>query len=236
LGESVARPSLSLTQALGTWLTGWLLGNFLSLIVISATGHGSQPNDAPAWVYSLGAMASWLPMLAVVIFAVRRVGSGSVIDETRYRFRMLDLVGLPIGVLSQLVLVPLIYWPLEKAWPATFSRDQVEQNANDLYHRSHGIWLVAVVVLVVVCAPLIEELVYRGMLQGAAERRMHDAAAVVLIAALFALVHFRPVEYPGLFAFGLVLGICTQRTKRVGMAVLAHVAFNATGLLLVAQR
>lgn len=227
---------MTLTQALGTWLTAWLLGNICSLIVVSATGHGSQPDEAPAWVYSLGAMASWIPMLAVVILAIRHVGSGSVVGETRYRFRVVDLIGLPIGVLCQLVLVPLIYWPLDKAWPATFSRDQVEQNANDLYHRAHGIWLVIVVLLVVICAPLIEEFVYRGLLQGAAQRRMHDAAAVVLIAALFALVHFRPVEYPGLFAFGLVLGICTQRTGRIGMAVAAHVAFNATGLLLVAQR
>jgi membrane protease YdiL (CAAX protease family) len=37
-----------------------------------------------------------------------------------------------------------------------------------------------------------------------------------------------------LFAFGLVVGICFMRTGRLGMSILVHVGFNATGLLLVA--
>ena len=49
---------------------------------------------------------------------------------------------------------------------------------------------------------------------------------------MFALVHFRPIEYPGLFVFGLILGACALRTGRLGMPILAHVAFNATGLVL----
>jgi len=45
-------------------------------------------------------------------------------------------------------------------------------------------------------------------------------------------VHFRPVEYPGLFVFGLVLGLVALRTGRLGMAITTHVGFNLTGLLL----
>jgi membrane protease YdiL (CAAX protease family) len=89
---------------------------------------------------------------------------------------------------------------------------------------------------VVVGAPIIEELVYRGLLQGALVRRVRPAVAVVVVALLFALVHFRPVQYPGLFAFGLVLGVCALRTRRLGMAIAAHVGFNAAGLAWVALR
>jgi membrane protease YdiL (CAAX protease family) len=42
------------------------------------------------------------------------------------------------------------------------------------------------------------------------------------------------VEFPGLFAFAIVLGSCFHFTKRLGMSVVAHVAFNATGLIFVA--
>jgi membrane protease YdiL (CAAX protease family) len=38
-----------------------------------------------------------------------------------------------------------------------------------------------------------------------------------------------------LFVFGLILGVCALRTRRLGMSILAHMAFNATGLLLVAR-
>ena len=75
---------------------------------------------------------------------------------------------------------------------------------------------------------------YRGLLQGAAVRRLNDAVAVVVVAAFFALIHFRWVELPGLFIFGLILGTCALRTGRLGMSIAAHMAFNATGLLLVA--
>ena len=59
---------------------------------------------------------------------------------------------------------------------------------------------------------------------------------MVIVAAWFAIIHFRPVEYPGLFVFGLVLGTCALRTRRLGMGVLTHMAFNATGLVLVVGR
>ncbi len=84
-------------------------------------------------------------------------------------------------------------------------------------------------------APFVEELVYRGMLQGALVRRVNDAVAVVAVAAFFAFIHFRWIEFPGLFAFGLILGICALRTGRLGMGIMAHMAFNATGLMLVAR-
>ena len=58
-------------------------------------------------------------------------------------------------------------------------------------------------------------------------------AVVVGVGLVFALIHFRPVEYPGLFVAGLVFGVCAWRTGRIGMSVAAHVAFNATGLALV---
>jgi uncharacterized protein len=165
----------------------------------------------------------------------RRHGTGDFRADYSVGFRIIDLVGVPLGVLSQLVLVPLLYLPLEQWWPSTFDGTARERNARDLYESAHGGWLVVLIVIVVIGAPLVEELVYRGLLQGAFVRRLDDTLAVVLVAAWFALIHFRPVEYPGLFAFGLVLGICAQQTRRLGMSILAHVAFNATGLILVAQ-
>ena len=231
-----SRPALSIGQAVATWLLGWLLGSLLSVVLVGAAGYSKNPDEAPVWVYGLAALGAWIPMLVIVWLAVRRLGSGDVIAETRTRFRPIDLIGLPIGALSQLVLVRLIYWPLGEWWPDTFSQEQVRKNAESLWDRAHGGWLVVLVILVAVCAPLIEEFVYRGLLQGAAERRLQAAAAVLAVAALFALIHFRPVEYPGLFAFGLVLGVCAWRTQRIGMAVFAHVAFNAVGLAMVAAR
>ena len=84
-------------------------------------------------------------------------------------------------------------------------------------------------------APIIEELVYRGLILQALQSRLNDWVALIISAAWFALIHLQPVELPGLFAFALVLGICFQRTGRLGMAVMAHIGFNAAGLLLASR-
>jgi membrane protease YdiL (CAAX protease family) len=49
-------------------------------------------------------------------------------------------------------------------------------------------------------------------------------------------VHLRLAEFPGLFAFALVLGGCWHATRRLGMPLVAHVAFNATGLAMLILR
>jgi uncharacterized protein len=237
------RAGIGIGQALAVWALTWLAGNVVGAAVVSAAGYHSL-DEAPVWVVIVVAVGLWVPMLAGLWVVCDRFGQNRLhpelathrfADEYGLRFKIVDLIGVPVGVLSQLVVLRLVYWPLERGWPQTFSRSRVERNARDLYDRAHGGWLVGLVVIVVIGAPFVEELMYRGLLQGAAVRRLNEAVAVVVVASFFALIHFRWVEFPGLFVFGLVLGICALRTRRLGMSIAAHMAFNATGLLLVAR-
>ncbi|MEY2580456.1 MAG: protease family protein [Ilumatobacteraceae bacterium] len=234
---------ISVAQAFAVWAITWLVGNMLAASIVSATGYSSS-SDSPVWVTMVSAAALWTPMLLGLWVVSARYGRDrsarprsvwhSFADEFGLRFKPVDLIGVPVGVLTQLVVVRLVYWPLERGWPQTFSRSRVERNARDLYDQAHAGWLIGLIVIVVIGAPIVEELMYRGLLQGALVRRLNDAVAVVVVAAFFAAIHFRWVEFPGLFLFGLILGVCALRTGRLGMGILAHMAFNATGLLLVA--
>ena len=57
------------------------------------------------------------------------------------RFRPIDVVGVPIGVLSQLVLVPLVYLPLRRLWPDTFSEDRLSRTPrSSSTGRAAGRW------------------------------------------------------------------------------------------------
>lgn len=218
-----------------TWLGCWLGGNTVGAAVLTAAGQGNSDEPTPIWAVAIAATCLWLPMMAALVVLSRRYGTGSFRADYAVGIRPIDLVGVPIGVLSQLVLVPVLYLPLEQLWPAAFDGSERERNARDLYDSAQGGWLLVLIMIVVVGAPLVEEFVYRGLLQGALVRRLDDTVAVVVVAAWFALIHFRPVEYPGLFAVGLVFGLCAHLTRRLGMSILAHVAFNATGLILVAR-
>ena len=217
-----AAPAISLRIAALTWLVGWLAGNIAGSAVLAASGTANQAAaDRPAWVAVCSAAALWIPQLVALVLVSRRFATGRPFADYGLSFRSVDLVGIPIGVLSQLVLLRLVYWPLQTWWPNTFSDKHLDQNAKELYDTAKGIWVVILVLVIVVGAPFVEELVYRGLLMSAARRSLNDGVALVAVAVFFALIHFRPVEYPGLFAFGLVLGACLLATDRIGMGIIA---------------
>lgn len=228
------RADLSIRDAAVYWLAAWVLSQFLSVAVMSLSGHTTLAEAGPGWLLAV-AVAGWVPMVGAVAMASRKFGTESLARDFGYTWRPVDLLGVPIGIGTQLLLLPLVYWPLKAVWPHTFSQSKLEQRAHDLSAHASGAGRVLLFVVVVVGAPLVEELVYRGMLQTAFTRRLRDALGVVLVAAWFAIVHFQPIETPGLFVVGLVLGSCALYTRRLGMGVMAHMAFNATGLALVAM-
>jgi membrane protease YdiL (CAAX protease family) len=128
----------------------------------------------------------------------------------------------------------VVNWPLNKWFPDTFNPERIETRARDMVDAAHGAWFIVLFVVVVVGAPLVEELVYRGFIQGGLQSRIGSTWALIMTAAWFTAVHLEPIEFPGLFVFALVLGFCYRRTQRVGLSMVTHLAFNATGLLLVA--
>jgi membrane protease YdiL (CAAX protease family) len=229
------RAPIDMRYALAGWLGAWLAGALVSSAVQAAAGGTPSSTPSPGWL-AVASVMQWTPLVLMAVYLGRRFGSGLLSSDYGYSFRLIDLVGVPIGVLTQLLLLRLVYLPLESLWPHTFDRHKVEQRAKDLSHQATGGKVALLVLVVVVGAPLVEELIYRGLLQGAFTRRLDDVLGLVLGAALFAAVHFAPIETPGLFVVGLVLGSCLMVTRRLGMGVLAHMAFNATGLVLVAAK
>jgi hypothetical protein len=227
--SSDPRP-IPVATATGAFLIAWVLAQVAASVVLAASGHVGD--DAPIGVLGAALVAAWSVSLTAVVVASRRAGSGRPDVDVGLSFRSVDALGIPIGVLSQLVLVTLIYVPLQRLWPGTFSDDNVQRNVEDLVGRAGGATTVLLFALVVVGAPFVEEIVYRGMLQRAYLARFGEAVVVVGVAFVFAALHFRPVEFAGLFAFGIVLGLCGSRTGRIGLPIVAHMAFNATGLIL----
>jgi membrane protease YdiL (CAAX protease family) len=219
--------------AVFAWLLAYVAALPLQGILISITGHGGEKSDSwPISLTVLSVLCLWIPFVVALVVVSRRWGQDQFSRDFKVHLRWVDLAGLPIGIASQLLLVPLIYWPLQRIWPDAFSSDEIEQRARELWDKAHGGWIVVLVVVVALGAPIIEELVYRGLILQALQSRLNDWVALIISAAWFALIHLQPVELPGLFAFALVLGICFQRTGRLGMAVMAHIGFNAAGLLL----
>ena len=219
-------------HALGIWVLVYVAASFASLVVLTVTGQQSG-QDIPMWVLAMNVLAMW----SVYLYFLPRFLPFS--DTPIHRdftswFSMRDVWwGIPLGVGSQLILMNLVNWPLAQLFPEQFSSEKISQRAQDIASMAPGAWVVLLVLVVVVGAPFVEEIVYRGSLHTRLVQGFGPKIGIFLTALLFALIHLAPVEIPGLFVFALVLGIARHKTGALGLPIVTHLAFNATGLSLV---
>lgn len=85
--------------------------------------------------------------------------------------------------------------------------------------------IIAVVVAVAIGAPIVEELFYRGIVQGALVERL-GWPGVVIASAIFGAVHLNMIEFFPLTVAGLAFGLLAYGTGRLLPAIVAHMAFN----------
>ncbi len=82
------------------------------------------------------------------------------------------------------------------------------------------------VILTVLFAPVLEEMLFRGIIQrGLVNRGLAPWKAVLLSSFVFGAVHGYPWQFVGGFILGLVLGIVYYKTKSLTHSILLH-AFN----------
>lgn len=88
--------------------------------------------------------------------------------------------------------------------------------------------------LVVIFAPLFEEVFLRGALQETLTRRYGKNVAIILGACIFVLIHaFLIVLAPAYFLFGFFLGYLYYRYQSIYAPLLFHVFINLVNVLMV---
>ena len=84
--------------------------------------------------------------------------------------------------------------------------------------------------LIIVLAPITEEMTFRGLGYTLLER-FGEWWAIVLVGIAFALVHGLVEGFPILFAFGAGLAFIRARTGSIYPTILVHGTFNAFSLI-----
>lgn len=234
-----------MTFAVG-WLASMTMGSVVYLLVTSALRQPGSASGVAAAEALLGEAVSLAPGASLVglalsqspVWAIQLAAVATAVWgrgrswrwDLGLRIRWSDLPrGALLGVGAQFG-IGLLY-QLAKPW---FDLN-VERPAEQLIAKGQGPGaVVAMVLLWAVAAPLVEELLFRGLLQGGLARWVPAPAALIITAAVFALVHFQPVQFPGLFLAGLLFGALAWHTGRLGPAIVAHAAFNATTVVILA--
>ena len=211
------------------------VGAATALILVSVPVIAGLQFTQPHLALVLSYLAVWVPLLGAVVACYLK-GSRSLSRDFGLRFRPLDLLwGLAIGLLARVAssLLEIIGYGQMGSSAVT-----LEQPVYD------GWWAFGVIVAPIILAPVIEELFFRGLLLRALIVEMTasvpaKATAILVSAAIFAALHIVEagsgiaalVVGLSTFIVGVALATLAVLTGRLGGAVIAHITFNALGIV-----
>lgn len=84
-----------------------------------------------------------------------------------------------------------------------------------------------------VLAPILEENVFRGFLMVSLTKWLPTPAAVLISAAVFAVAHLTPGQFPQLFILGTALGLSYAQTRNLLTPITIHALWNSGVILLL---
>ncbi|RUL72871.1 CPBP family intramembrane glutamic endopeptidase [Dyella choica] len=113
---------------------------------------------------------------------------------------------------------------------------EVTQNVQELSRHASGKLRLPLAIVAVSVGPMVEELMFRGVLLSALLRRMATGPSIALCAALFGVVHLAGLDFqwyalPNLMLLAAVLCWLRLKSGSLWPAILAHGLYNMFALV-----
>lgn len=102
---------------------------------------------------------------------------------------------------------------------------------NKIFENDYG--FLGAFMKVVIIAPIVEELIFRGVIMHGLMRNYSRTTAIFFSGLLFALFHLNPWQFPATFILGLLLGWLMIRTRNILLAITGHAMNNLLVLLAI---
>ena len=170
------------------------------------------------------------------------LGIGSTVFILYYGYRKSEVKLLeifPFKRFNPLIILPIItfFWGmqnilnevnalLDKVIPPP---DWFWELFNKIFESDYG-WFGAFVKVAII-APIVEELIFRGVIMHGFMKNYRGWFAVFMSALLFALFHLNPWQFPATFILGLLLGWLMLSTKSIILCIIGHSLNNLLVLL-----
>ena len=207
---------------------GWLLGQvsvILALVAIGLIDQNINLDDPSLEITAILQAALWVGTLGIPLWLYYTKGISW--KQFGWGFKKSDVFqGLLIGLGTQIA-GGLLYLPLL----VIFDDIDVSEPARELVDKATGFGIFLLFLVVVVGAPVVEEIFFRGLTLKAFEKKMGSRSAAIVSSLFFAIAHLQLVQFPALLLFGLVAVYLVRKHNRLGRAVWAHVGFNATTVI-----
>lgn len=209
-------------EVIVVFFSGAIASLFVAVLVVAGGADPLAPIPFSA-VFGAQAVASF----AMAWYLSKTRGSGSLAADTGLIISGSDWWGVPAGMGLQIaiaiVTAPLIVW-IWPDGPPSQSVAEVAESSETLIEQ------LLVLMVVAVGAPIIEEMIFRGMLLSILAKSLSRWPAILVSAAVFAAVHlFDPnaiAVIPGLFLLGIALGWAAMKRGDLSLAIALHSGIN----------
>lgn len=230
---AVPRPAPTLPVVAAVGAVGVLSGSLIvsKYVLDSIVGFGWPVALYVALLATLG----YGPSLWWCRFASRRWGTGDLGTDIGLTPRVGDLGWGPViwlGAIGAQIVAGAVIVAL--GVPLVGNTEGIEEISAD------RTYVVSLVVTAVIAAPVVEEMVFRGVVMRGLRSRLPIVAVVVLQGLLFGAAHIDPVRGVGniglvlvLAGVGVAFGVAAALLGRIGPSMVAHALFNGAVLLVV---
>jgi CAAX protease family protein len=208
----------------------WRLGGWCALIVFMATiAYASQLTSGPPpkdVAYQWSSSILGLIQYGVILGILYLITLG--LDRRRFlAFRRPRSWKRAAGIAVLILIAVFVVGGVVDQ----FANPEKEQGLIPQHWDSSKIApFAAFAIVVVVVAPIVEELQFRGVGYGLLER-FGPTAAILLVGISFGLVHGLIAGFPVIAVFGIGLAYLRSRTDSIYPCMLLHASFNAFGLI-----
>ncbi|MGI9600719.1 MAG: CPBP family intramembrane glutamic endopeptidase [Acidimicrobiales bacterium] len=173
-------------------------------------------------------LAQQVAMVGWVVWVARVKGRG-VIEDFGFRFKWVDLAIGVAAAIAALVVTGVVVGAVASA-----TGIEAVDNSDFIQPSEQGLWIIPIGLMVVVGAPLSEELFFRGLVFRAAEKKWSTVVGIAFSTVVFALVHALTgisaaenlILILSIAVFGVALAVVAAQYRRLGPAIVAHMAIN----------
>ncbi len=109
----------------------------------------------------------------------------------------------------------------------SLNQDYLEQM--NIYSPDSKLQKIVLILAVGILVPIVEELIFRGLILSEFRSTMKDSTAIFLSALIFALMHGQPIQIGYALVGGLILGVFYVYTRSIWFTIGMHIVFNFAG-------
>ena len=204
-----------------------VFGAFLQLVgVVAPTTSSIDSVDVETYMNEQNALGRYSALVHLlsflfsigVLWVYARLRGGKGVIKIRHKSSGFNpsiiLVGVVWLMTSQLILEPLL-----ELLPA-----------DDGHGIGRGVWAAFTAI---VSAPILEELLCRGVLFEVLNRRWNVKVSILVSALFFGLLHFSPANAIVAVVAGLIFGVLYVRTSSLYVTIIIHAVNNTLAFLLI---